>query len=114
MFGIFKSKRQKIFDRYKEVIDGATLAGAALGFIKQKLDLNAQNEFIKLYDEYENATSELMDQNVREDAKAMMRELFQDAENDAGLVNSMSSEMIKGIKNELLRNTDLAKQTLNR
>lgn len=114
MFGLFKSKKQKLFDRYREVIDGCTLAGAALGYLRQHGSKQDQKEFEDIYLAYEASTSQLMDAGVREDGKALMHEMFNDASNEPDLIEIMNVVKVNEIKGELERNRDLAKQTIDR
>ena len=114
MFGLFKSRKQKLFNRYHEVIDGATLAGAAMGYLQQQGNDQGQKDLEAIYEEYETWISKLMSDDARDDGKFLMQEMFNDASRDADLVSIMNSNMVDEIKNELARNINLAKQTLER
>lgn len=114
MFGLFKSRKQKLFDRYSNVIHGATMAGIAYGYLTSSGEEEWAKQLLETYVEYESITSELMNPSKRVDARKLMNELFDDASKDEGLLGEIDKLKVEEIESELVRNIGLAKETLAR
>lgn len=114
MFGLFKSRKQRLFDQYGEVIHGATMAGIAYGYLASSGEEEWAKELLETYVEYESITSELMSPSKRDYARELMNELFDDASKDESLLGEIDELKVEEIEGELVRNIGLAKEVLDR
>lgn len=114
MFGLFKSKKQRLFDRYGEVIHDATMAGIAFGYLINSGEEKWAKKLLETYVVYESLTSDLMSPGNRDHARKLMKELFDAATQDESLLSDMDELKIAEIEGKLVKNIDSAKDVLAR
>ena len=111
-----ETRRQRIFDAHSEVLEEATIAGVAYGFIKKlQGGVESQHEvdhFFETYELFEAVSQGLIKEKDRETVRTMMREFFDDAARDETLLSHMTADAAAEIYWYLVHDRELALKLL--
>ena len=112
MFGLFRSRRQKLIDRYREFVQGAAPPGAVYGFLLRNESGERAEAFLETFQNWVRAVAETIPEKHRDDARQLVEEFFADASEDEDLYSCVTGQMAEKAKAELVRDTAIAIATM--
>ncbi len=108
MLGIFRSRRQKLFDRYRGFVEVAAPSGAVYGFLLRNESGERAKAFLETFQNWERAVAETIPEKHQDDARQLVEEFFADASEDEDLYSCVTEQMAEKAKAELVRDTAIA------
>ena len=112
MFGIFRSRRQKLFRMYREFVEAAAPFGAAYGFLLRNESRERAEVFFEAYQNWERAAAELVSEKYRDDVRQLVEEMFAAASEDEASYSRVTEEAVEKAEAELVRSTAIAIDTM--